>query len=34
MNKIEVNAKLQYAFGRWVATMVGNGLPIDWYEIC
>lgn len=21
-------------FRRWVATMVGNGNPIDWYEIC
>ena len=28
------DASDETTFRRWVATMVGNGLPIDWYEIC
>lgn len=30
----DVDASDETTFRRWVATMVGNGLPIDWYEIC
>lgn len=29
-----VDASDETTFRRWVATMVGNGIPIDWYEIC
>lgn len=30
----DVDASDETTFRRWVATMIGNGLPIDWYEIC
>lgn len=30
----DVDASDETTFRRWVATMVGNGIPIDWYEIC
>lgn len=30
----DVDASNETTFRRWVATMVGNGTPIDWYEIC
>lgn len=30
----DVDASNETAFRRWVATMIGNGIPIDWYEIC
>lgn len=30
----DVDASNETTFRRWVATMIGNGLPIDWYEIC
>lgn len=29
----DVNASDETTFRRWVATMIGNGSPIDWYEI-
>ena len=29
-----IDASDETTFRRWVATMIGNGLPIDWYEIC
>ena len=28
------DASNETIFRRWVATMIGNGVPIDWYEIC
>lgn len=28
------NASDEITFRRWVATMIGNGEPIDWSEIC
>ena len=28
------DASDETTFRRWVATMIGNGTPIDWYEIC
>lgn len=28
------DASDETTFRRWVATMIGNGIPIDWYEIC
>lgn len=28
------NASDETTFRRWVATMIGNGEPIDWSEIC
>ena len=30
----DYDASDETTFRRWVATMVGNGTPIDWYEIC
>lgn len=30
----DYDASNETTFRRWVATMVGNGTPIDWYEIC
>lgn len=30
----DVDASDETTFRRWVATMVGNGEPIDWYEMC
>lgn len=30
----DVDASNETVFRRWVATMIGNGSPIDWYEIC
>lgn len=30
----DIDASDETTFRRWVATMVGNGAPIDWYEIC
>lgn len=30
----DVDASDETTFRRWVATMIGNGSPIDWYEIC
>lgn len=30
----DIDASDETTFRRWVATMVGNGIPIDWYEIC
>lgn len=30
----DVDASDETTFRRWVATMIGNGNPIDWYEIC
>lgn len=30
----DYDASDETTFRRWVATMVGNGEPIDWYEIC
>lgn len=30
----DVDASNETTFRRWVATMVGNGEPIDWDEIC
>lgn len=29
----DVDASDETTFRRWVATMIGNGSPIDWYEI-
>lgn len=29
----DVDASDETTFRRWVATIVGNGIPIDWYEI-
>lgn len=29
----DVDASDETTFRRWVATMIGNGAPIDWYEI-
>lgn len=29
----DVDASNETTFRRWVATMIGNGAPIDWYEI-
>lgn len=29
----DVDASNETTFRRWVATMIGNGQPIDWYEI-
>lgn len=29
----DVDASTETTFRRWVATMIGNGIPIDWYEI-
>lgn len=29
----DVDASSETTFRRWVATMIGNGVPIDWYEI-
>lgn len=29
----DVDASDETTFRRWVATMIGNGNPIDWYEI-
>lgn len=29
----DVDASNETTFRRWVATMIGNGSPIDWYEI-
>lgn len=29
----DVDASSETTFRRWVATMIGNGFPIDWYEI-
>lgn len=29
----DVDASDETVFRRWVATMVGNGKPIDWYDI-
>lgn len=29
----DVDASNETTFRRWVATMIGNGNPIDWYEI-
>ena len=28
------DASDETTFRRWVATMIGNGEPIDWSEIC
>lgn len=30
----DVDASSETTFRRWVATMVGNGDPIDWEELC
>ena len=30
----DVDASNETTFRRWVATMIGNGCPIDWTEIC
>ena len=30
----DYDASDETTFRRWVATMIGNGTPIDWYEIC
>lgn len=30
----DVDASNETTFRRWVATMVGNGNPIDWEDIC
>lgn len=30
----DIDASDEITFRRWVATMIGNGIPIDWYEIC
>lgn len=30
----DVDASTETTFRRWVATMIGNGVPIDWSEIC
>lgn len=30
----DVDASDETTFRRWVATMIGNGIPIDWNEIC
>lgn len=29
----DVDASSETTFRRWIATMIGNGIPIDWYEI-
>lgn len=29
----DYDASDETTFRRWVATMIGNGNPIDWYEI-
>lgn len=29
----DVDASCETTFRRWVATMIGNGVPIDWYEL-
>lgn len=29
----DIDASSETTFRRWVATMIGNGIPIDWYEI-
>lgn len=29
----DVDASSETTFRRWMATMIGNGIPIDWYEI-
>lgn len=29
----DADASSETTFRRWVATMIGNGIPIDWYEI-
>ena len=29
----DVDASTETTFRRWVSTMIGNGIPIDWYEI-
>lgn len=29
----DVDTSSETTFRRWVATMIGNGIPIDWYEI-
>lgn len=29
----DVDASSETTFRRWMATMIGNGMPIDWYEI-
>lgn len=30
----DVDASDETTFRRWVATMIGNGVPIDWSDIC
>lgn len=30
----DIDASSETTFRRWIATMIGNGIPIDWYEIC
>lgn len=30
----DVDASDETTFRRWIATMIGNGEPIDWTEIC
>lgn len=30
----DVDASEETTFRRWVSTMIGNGQPIDWEEIC
>lgn len=30
----DVDASNETTFRRWLATMIGNGEPIDWEEIC
>ena len=29
----DVDASSETTFRRWMATMIGNGIPIDWCEI-
>lgn len=29
----KIDASSETTFRRWVATMIGNGIPIDWEEI-
>lgn len=29
----DVDTSSETTFRRWMATMIGNGVPIDWYEI-
>ena len=29
----DIDANTETTFRRWMATMIGNGMPIDWYEI-